>query len=333
MNRSAIPTVLSGAPFTTASARSAGVTDDVLRGQRFRRLFRGVYVLAEMEVEFVTWVRAALLVLPKDAVVSHVSALRLYGFDVGNRWPLHFSTRTSTHTRQRGITTHRRLGNLTPHHVRGLPVTSPDRTLIDIATKVRFVELVQAIEWMIHAKLTSLDMVASRAESWHLDGVRRVRRVLAWVREGAESPMETVLRLMIVFARLPEPLCNVDIRDSSGRFLARGDLVYVQFLVVVEYDGWQHERDGRQRQRDLVRREALEASGWRVIVVTSEDLKSKTTVVRRVHDALIARGYDGRPPQFNAMWQSWFGRPQDVGRYSASSTSQSPESAQILGVS
>ncbi len=277
-----------------------------MRGRRFRRLFRGVYVQADRDVPFAQWVAGALLVLPKDCVASHVTALRLYGMGVGPQWPLHFSTRTTTHTRLKGLVVHRRLGQLTAHTVHDLPVTSPERTLIDIATKVGFVELVQAAEWMIHAELTTLDDLAQRAQDWHLDGVRRMRRTIAWVREGAESPMESLVRLMIVFARLPEPACNLDIRDASERFIARGDLVYVQFKIVVEYDGWHHERDGRQRQRDLVRREALEAAGWRLIVVTSQDLKDKCAVVHRVHAALVARGYAGRAPHFNATWQLWF---------------------------
>lgn len=300
-----IPAAIARAPFTTAQARAAGLDDDALRGRRFRRLFRGVYVLAG-DVEYVTWLQAALLVLPGDAVISHTTALRLYGMRIGDAWPLHLSTRASTHTRLKGIVMHRRRGHMTTHTVHGLPVTSPERTLIDIATKVSFVERVQAIEWMINSRLTDFDTVLARAEAWHLDGVQRTRRTLTWVRDGVESPMESLVRLMIVFARLPEPLCNQNIRDSSGRFLARGDLVYGQYKIVAEYDGWHHERDGRQRQHDLVRREALEAAGWKVIVITSQDLKDKRAVVNRVHAALVARGYTGQPPRFNATWNSWF---------------------------
>ncbi len=87
---------------------------------------------------------------------------------------------------------------------------------------------------------------------------------------------------MIIFGRLPG---RVRPRDSRrvGRFIARGDLVYVEFKRVVEYDGWRRERDGRQHQRDMVRGETLEAAHWRLIVVTSEDLRDKREVIRRIH--------------------------------------------------
>lgn len=295
-------------PFTRDEAIAGGLTDAMLRSRRrCTRLFHGVYVMASVELTLLVWLRAAVRVMPVDAVVSHVTALRLYGYEIGPELPLHFSTRTATHSRQDNTLTHQRKGRVQSRLLHGIPVTMPDRTLIDIATKVTLVELVQAAEWMIHCGLTTLDSLGEFAMVMHLDGVRRMRRLLGLIREGVESPMETLVRLMIVFARLPEPVCNLNIRDAGGRFLARGDLVYAELLVLVEYDGWHHERDAGQRQRDLVRRERLEAAGWRVIVVTANDLKNKREIVLRVHRALVANGYTGGPPHFSVMWTQWFG--------------------------
>jgi very-short-patch-repair endonuclease len=61
--------------------------------------------------------------------------------------------------------------------------------------------------------------------------------------------------------------------------------------VLVEYDGWQHERDAWQRQKDHLRREALEAAGWLVIVVTTADMRAPKSVAARVARALMSRGY------------------------------------------
>ena len=278
----------------------------MLRHKRFRTLFRGMYALAGTELSLRMWCLAALRVSPADAVMSHHTALRLYGLEVGAPWPLHISTRSATHTRQQGIRTHQRKRQLEGALLSGVPVTGPERTLVDIATKVSLVQLVQACDWMIHRGHTTTERLVAYAVASHLDGVRRLRRVVGYVRSGVESPMETVVRLMVVFARLPEPGCNLVIVNSDGRFLARGDLVYMQYMVLVEYDGWHHERDASQRQRDIVRREELEAAGWRVIVVTVADLMDKRAVVRRIHRALVDRGYAGRPPHFSVMWDRWF---------------------------
>ena len=287
-------------------AEAAGLPRTALRGLRFREITRGVYILSDIPLTFVVRLAAFLLVMPKDAVVSHLSALRLYGFVLGTSVGLEYSTNQHVVTKRKGVVLHRRKGRLTAYEREELPVTGPDRTLIDCATKVSLVQLIQAIEWMIHTGATTLERLWAYAESRHLDGVVRTRRVIPLVRERVESPMETVVRLMLVFARLPEPECNRDIFDAVGNFLARGDMVYFGYKVLIEYDGWQHERDSKQRQHDRERRELLEANGWRVIVVTSEDLKHKEQIPWRAYEALKARGYGGQPPRLNIMWTTWF---------------------------
>lgn len=191
------------------------------------------------------------------------------------------------------------------------------RTLVDIATKVTTIELIMAAEHLINRRLVTIEQIGEYAMARHLDGVQRLRRALGLVREGVESPRETVLRLMIVFAHLPEPRCNVDIHGDDGRFIARGDLVYERWRLVVEYDGWYHERSAGQRQRDLLRRERLEAAGWRVIVATSGDVRSPQAFVHRLHQALTSRGYRGATPVFSVMWTRWFPThpAQDVGTF------------------
>lgn len=66
------------------------------------------------------------------------------------------------------------------------------------------------------------------------------------------------------------------------------------------------ERDAGQRQKTHFRRERLEAAGWRVIVITSADMSNPIGIVRRVHAALIAGGYDGADPAFSTTWRGWF---------------------------
>lgn len=294
-------------PFTREQALAAGMTDAQLRSRKaFRRLLRGVYISAAIEMTLILWLRAALLVAPRGSVVSHVTALRLYGFELGVLLPLHLSSRSTTHSRHDELVTHRRQDHIRVRVLRGIPVTEPARTLVDLAYDVKVPQLIEAIEWMMHRGLTTIDGLAAFALEQHLRGVRRVRDVIGFVRQGSESPMETRVRLMIRFAHLPEPVPNVVLHDVAGRFLARGDLVYETLKVLVEYDGWHHERDGGQRQRDIGRRERLEAAGWVVIIITSEDLKTPREIVTRVHSALVQRGYAGPPPVFSVVWDRWF---------------------------
>ncbi len=302
----AIPDELANRPFTMAQARAAGLGRGVLGGPRFCKMFRGVYLRADVEPTFRTWIDAARLVLPPDAVISHSSAMCIRGLRPQQPARLEFSTNSDLVTDHAGIVLHRRGGRLHPEMVDGLPVTGPDRTFVDCAHRRPVVEVVQFGDFLIASGQTSLDRLIAYANARHLHGVRRARRLLPHVRERVESPRETVVRLILVWSGLPEPDCNVDIVDAEGRFVARGDLVLRRWKIVVEYDGWYHERDARQRQRDVLRRERLEALGWSVIVITARDLRHPESVASRVYGSLVRAGYAGRPPRTSMMWKSWF---------------------------
>jgi hypothetical protein len=267
-----------------------------------------VYVVAHADLGLVDWVRAALLVLPSDAVASHLTAARLRGFDARGRDSLEFSTNTAAVTELPGVILHRRIGRLTSYDVDGIPTTGPDRTFVDCATILGIVQLVQLAEHLLHIGATTRDTLAQYCHDRHIDGVRRARRAMSFVMTGAESPMETLVRLLLVFARLPCPTPNQWIFDSDGRRVARVDLLYERYMVVVEYDGWHHERDGRQRQRDRERREVLESLGYRLIVVTNEDLRTPQSIPWRVYNVLRERGYRGGRPTTSDVWCRWFTR-------------------------
>ena len=66
-------------PLTRAEALRRGHTEKELRGPRFQRLFRGVYLPAETPVTLLQRVRGALLVAPEGSYASHHSAAGLWG--------------------------------------------------------------------------------------------------------------------------------------------------------------------------------------------------------------------------------------------------------------
>lgn len=300
-----IPDALRTEPFLLAKARDAGLSRDVLRGARFRRLHPGVYVCAGVAMTLQVRVAAALLALPDDAVASHVTAVQLLGVNIGPDSPLHFSTRHPHQVRLAGIACHRLTDRLSPVWLAGAPLMPPEQAWVRSAAQLGFVDRVVAGDWLLHLGRTQLTSLQKYATASHEPGVQRARRALAHVRGRVESPRETRLRLMLVFARLPEPQPNLSVGDSED-FIARPDLVYQAYRVLVEYDGDHHRTDRRQWRRDIVRREALEREGWRIIVVTAECMRDPHNVVRRVHRALVERGYRGPEPVFSDVWCRWF---------------------------
>ena len=252
------------------------------------------------------WIDAARLVVPADAALSHVTAMWWHGVPIGSWWPLHFSTNTPTRSKRDGIVVHRRRGKLSPRWYAGALSLGVDRTFVDCATQYTVVQLIQAGDALLHLGKTTHEKLTAYANSVHLDGVRRARLTLTFVCDGVESPMETLVRLMLVVARLPKPTPNKCIYDARGRFAARCDLVFEARQVIVEYDGLWHRKDKAQRRKDRRRIAALEALGYTVIVLTTEDQVDNRAIVWRVYRELAKNGYNGPEPHFNIMWQKWF---------------------------
>jgi hypothetical protein len=269
----------------------------MLQGRRFTSVFPGVHRTADTPVTFELLVHAALRVLPADAALSHTSNLRWRGYDVPAH-PLHFSTSGRLHVERPGLVVHRRLGRLSPIVVRDVPILGADRTFVDCATLLGERQLLRAGDWLVRYGHTDPVTLGEYVRRSHLDGVQRARRIAPLVRRNVDSPRESDVRWILLDAGLPVPEPNAPILDEYGIRLAKGDLTYVDFKVVVEHDGWVHERDARQRQRDHLRRERLEAEGWRVIVITVADFTNERAIAWRVHEALAQRGYRGDRPRF-----------------------------------
>jgi len=281
-----LPADLRGRAFTVHQARALGVTDDMLTGARFVRIHRGVYRLRDTEATFPLLLSAARLALPAGVAVSHVTNLRLRGHLVGPMLPLHFATNRAVRRVPTGIVLHRYRHDLPLESRHGQVLLPAARTFVDLGVQLDDRRLMRVGDWMVGTGLVTLDDLRAFCVESHLDGVRRARRVVTLVRDKVASPRESDVRWRIRRGGLPEPEVNAEIHDAEGRWLARGDLVFRKHQVLVEYDGWQHERDARQRQWDHLRREQLEAAGWRVIVVTAIDLEKPWFVVARIRQAL-----------------------------------------------
>ena len=112
------------------------------------------------------------------------------------------------------------------------------------------------------------------------------------MRQGAESRPETLVRLAIADAGLPEPEVNVNVYAADGTFIGRGDLLYRRYRVVVEYDGEQHRTDSWQYDSDIGRLDRFAASGWRVVRLTGRAFfADPATCLARIEQALVAGGW------------------------------------------
>lgn len=139
---------------------------------------------------------------------------------------------------------------------------------------------------------TTIAELTERVALYRVRGKRRAASALSKVRTGAESRPETLVRLLLVEAGFPEPELNVELCDRFGFPMARVDLLFREFRVVVEYDGDQHRTDTHQFDRDVARLDDLSAAGWRVVRVGARTLfRDPQDLVSRVRRALIDGGW------------------------------------------
>lgn len=275
--------------FLGSVAVDAGlVTRSELVGSRFQRLHRGVYAPAGLRVDHRLMCRSALLLVP-DAAVTGRSAAWLWGAGSARRTrdPVTLALRAPDHARRRaGIVVRRVL--LAPRElttVHGLPVTTPVRTVRDIAALEPTEEAVPVVDEMLHRRcLGSSDLAAYVAETRGRRDVARMRRVAELADEKAESPPESRVRLALTAAGL-RPRTQVDVVDANGRFVARVDMAFEAERLAVEYDGGWHAEPG-QLARDRTRLNRLQEAGWTVIFVTAPDLRHLDAVVDRVRGTL-----------------------------------------------
>lgn len=278
-------------PFLRCEALAAGITDAELAGPQFRQLLWGVHVDSDVLPTLRVRGRAALLIAPGQALLTHHTAATLWGATVPDTPNIHVGIQADNRLRAEGISTHRYadLPPAVPRH--GLRVTSPEQTFLDLAAGLPLVDLVVLGDTLVKAKATTPEKLVAAADAVRSRGAKRARRAAALVRTGVDSPMETRVRLLMVLAGLPEPIVNYEVRNEHDRVVYRIDLSFPDLKLAIEYDGRHHIEREKQWSQDLCRREDLEGDGWRFVVLISPDVfATPEHTLNRIVNVLAERG-------------------------------------------
>jgi len=282
-----VPLELTCGPFTVGDALRNGLTRRQLQGRAWRRLATGLYIWSGLADEPRNLLRALRSTLPPGAAFSDRTAAWLHGLDFEPCAPAQ-----ATVPDVRGVSVHTavslRRSALPDSDVvdcEGLPVTSPVRTVFDLARHLPTAEAVVAADAALREGLVGLEELRAYAATHPTSkGARQARQVIGLADPRAESPMETRLRVLLVLAGLPRPVCQAELTDEHGRFLARVDLYYPSERLALEYDGGVH-RDSLAA--DNRRQNRLLAAGYRLLRFAAADVYSRPdAVVAQVRDAL-----------------------------------------------
>jgi len=266
-----------GELFTRQWAIEDGSTDRELTAQvragAISRVARGVYrlgpgfgpdpeaVVKSLKVRLshesaAAWYGASLITAPDRL---HVTATRCRG-----RWADELP----------GVRFHR--GQLDPSEVRvvrGIPITSPIRTGLDVARSLPLEHSVAALDSLARrGVITPAAMQCAAAALPNGPGRRAAVTAASLIDPLAESVFESMGRVRIVTAGLPAPESQVTINDRDGMWIARVDFAWRAYRLVLECDGYEFHGTREAFERDRRRWTALIRAGWRVVVVTWRQL-------------------------------------------------------------
>ncbi|MPZ90461.1 MAG: DUF559 domain-containing protein [Actinobacteria bacterium] len=274
---------------TRNQLRKIGFTDSriqrLVASGRLERFLPGVLRSTSAPITWEMQALAGCLRNPGNVWLSHRSAAAHHGFTGCPKDRLEFLA-TRRMGSARGYLVHF-VGEMPicdVEVIRGIPVTAPARTLLDLAAVVDEETLEIALDDALCTHKVRLPRLR-----WRLDqlgvrgkpGTAALRRLLEVRGDGAMVPttiLETKLVRLLRSGRLPVALAQHRFRED-GNLVARVDFVYPEQRVVIEVDGTRWHAGRRARVKDAERDNFLNLKGWTVLRFSWFDLVERPEYV------------------------------------------------------
>jgi hypothetical protein len=229
---------------------------------------------------------AAAALAGPDAVVSHEDAAVVHGLALLERPPSGVSAITRPPAAARGRRARRgirsRTAALPSRHVvvrHRIPVTSVERTVVDLARMLPFAAAVVTADSALHRRLTTasrLYRLAGDCAGW--PGIRRATDVIDFSHPGAESPLESIARVLFRDGGLPAPVLQARI-IRHRRVIGRADFLRQEQWTIAEADGAIKYADPGRARLQLRRDTELRQAGYEVVHFTWHDITSRSDEV------------------------------------------------------
>jgi very-short-patch-repair endonuclease len=267
--------------------------DRALRAGRFRAVADGVYALPTSPDTGDRRLLTAVLAVGPEAVASHDAAAwvhRLRGFDA-----FALEVTSPEPRRARGVTVHRMdLDRRDRETVRGIPVTRPARTFIDLRG-ADLALLEPALEDALRRRLVTVDLLArllaqrgirGRHGAGHLGRLLEVRGPSY---RPTESELEDLFEPLLKQANVPLPGRQFNLVRPDGSFVARLDFAYAAERIGIWLDGYMCHQGVTAFQRDHFQSQEAAKLGWRTVRFTWHDLTQRGEHVVETVKALRAQ--------------------------------------------
>lgn len=276
-------------PFIGSEAVANGsVVKSALR-TRYTKLLRDVYVGPNVELTPELRARAIWLWSRRRGIVAGLTASAVHGA----KWVDPSGPLEIIHTNRNPLPGIKVRGDRIEDDeiawLRGVPLTTPARTALDLGCWYPTDDAVVAIDALLAAtdlKPAASELLVQRYSARR--GIREARIALGLADGGSQSPKETWLRLLLIRAGFPRPQTQIPVADEFGQEFAYLDMGWEEIKVGVEYDGEHHRTNRRQYTWDIHRQEMIERRQWIDIRVVADD--RPVDIIRRVAAARASRG-------------------------------------------
>lgn len=288
---------------TRAQAIESGLTKSMVQTRvrcgRLRRIHPGVYCVGGSPATFEQRAFAAAAWAGRGSVLSHRSAGYLWALvdrlpPVDELWTPRRRTRPPA-----GVCAHftNDLAARDRGRLHNIPITSPTRTLIDLAAVLSPAAVESALAKAIVERRTTAAALAARLRAMSRQGFEgpRVLRGLLADSSGrchATSPLERRVAEVLAGRELPPARREHAIYLDGGVYYL--DFAWPHFRVAVEADSRRWHSDAASFERDLNRHNSLAAVGWRVLRVTERQVRCDPQAVRERVLGLLVGGKDPR---------------------------------------
>ena len=243
-----------------------------IRAGRLYRFHRGVYAVVPnppLEGCFLAAVKAC----GPGAALSHYAAAALYGWV---KWDGRTIEVTApTNRRHPHIRTHRSR-DVTRVYVKGIPVTTPAQTVIDLSAETRLKPLRRAVNEALNQRRIRPSDLVTRDHR----GAARLRAILATA-APTRNEYEDLVLVTLHLHGIPPPLVN----RRRGAYVP--DFEWRAERLILEADSVRYHEHLLARADDDARQAVLEAEGFTVLRTTWREVTTRPDrVVARVRAAL-----------------------------------------------
>jgi very-short-patch-repair endonuclease len=249
----------------------------VARG-RLHLVMRGVYAVGWPSLTSQRRWMAAVLACGEGALLSHGSAATLWGIGKEKRDVVEISVTRRCELRRPGLRVRGR-PTLRPQDVairNGIPVTSPVRTLIDVATELEPLGLERSVNEADKRDLIDPETLRAELDGYAGEpGVKVLRKLLdKRTFRLSDSDLEILFRPIAMEAGLPLPLTKQMVNGFEV------DFFFPDLGLVVETDGLRYHRTPSTQARDARRDRAHALAGLTPLRFTHYEIKYESARVR-----------------------------------------------------